>query len=83
MIALERNAEHYLKEILTGLPSDHAKMVEERFSDITETLRKGHIDELQGAEKITLSQCKGLLASVARQMPPNVKDEMLEATAKR
>jgi hypothetical protein len=79
MIALEGNAEQYLKKVLAALPADHAGIVRERFGDITKTFRKGYIDDLQGSEKITLSQCKGLLASVVEQMPPDIQNEILEA----
>jgi hypothetical protein len=83
MIALEGNAEQYLKKVLSALPADHAGIVRERFGDITMTFRKGHIDDLQGSEKITLSQCKGLLASVAEQMPPDIQSEILSAAAEK
>lgn len=79
MIKLERNAEEYLQRILARLPADHAAIVQQRFGDITDTFRGSHIDELQGADSITLSQCKGLLSSVAQQMPPNIKDEVMKA----
>jgi hypothetical protein len=81
MIALESRAEDYLEKVLAGLPTGHAIILRERFNDIAKIFRKGYIDDLQGAEKITLSQCKGLLASVAEQMPPDIRDEILEAVA--
>jgi len=83
MIALEGNAEQYLKKVLAALPADHAGIVRERFGDITKTFRKGYIDDLQGSEKITLSQCKGLLTSVTEQMPPDIQHEILSAAAER
>jgi hypothetical protein len=83
MIALDSNAEQYLKKVLAALPADHAGIVRERFGDITKTFRKGHLDDLQGSDKITLSQCKGLLASVAEQMPPNIQNEILSAVAEK
>ncbi len=79
MIALDENAEGYFKRILSTLPTDHVKLVNERFYDMAETLLKGYMEESQAIEKINLSQCKGLIASLAEQVPPNIKDEILEA----
>jgi len=83
MLALEENAENYLRKILAGLPNDHAKIVKEKFDDLAETLLKGYIEESQRIEKVNLSQCKGLMASLAAQMPPNIKNEILEAVEER
>jgi len=79
MIALDENAEDYFKKILSMLPADHVKLVNERFCDMSETLLKGYIEESQAIEKINLSQCKGLIASLAEQVPPNIKDEIIAA----
>lgn len=83
MIELEENAGEYLKKILTGLPSDHARIVKESFDDMAETLLRGYIEESQRIEKMNLSQCKGLMASLTEQMPPNIKNEILEAIEQR
>ena len=79
MIALDENAEDYFKQILSMLPADHVKLVNERFDDMADTLLKGYIEESQAIEKINLSQCKGLIASLAEQVPPNIKDEIVAA----
>jgi hypothetical protein len=83
MIELEENAGEYLKKILAGLPSDHARIVKERFDSMAETLLMGYIEESQRIEKMNLSQCKGLMASLTEQMPPNIKDEILETIEER
>ena len=79
MIALDENAEDYFRKILSMLPTDHVKLVNERFGDMAETLLKGYIEESQAIEKINLSQCKGLIAHLAEQVPPNIKDEIMAA----
>jgi hypothetical protein len=79
MIALDENAQDYFKKVLSMLPTDHVKLVNERFDDMAETLVKGYIEESQAIEKINLSQCKGLIASLAEQVPPNIKDEIMAA----
>jgi hypothetical protein len=79
MIALDENAEDYLKKVLSTLPPDHVRVVNERFDDLAETLVRGYIEESQAIEKINLSQCKGLLASLAEQVPPTIKDEIMVA----
>ena len=79
MIALDENAQDYLKKVLSTLPPDHVRVVNERFDDLAETLVKGYIEESQAIEKINLSQCKGLIASLAGQVPPDIKDEIMAA----
>jgi len=79
MIALDENAEDYFKKVLSTLPPDHVRVVNETFDDMAETLLKGYIEESQAIEKINLSQCKGLIASLAEQVPPNIKDEIMAA----
>ena len=79
MIALDENAQDYFKKVLSMLPTKHVKLVNERFDDMAETLLKGYIEESQAVEKINLSQCKGLIASLAEQVPPNIKDEIMAA----
>ena len=83
MIELEKDAEDYFNKILTQLPADHARIVKENFDDMAETLLKGYMEESQRIGKINLSQCKGLMASLAEQMPPNIKNEILEAVEER
>lgn len=78
MVELEKDAEDYLKNIFTRLPSDHAKIVKERFDEMAEDLAKGFIEESQRIKKINLSQCKALITSLSKQMPPNIKNEILE-----
>ena len=79
MIALDESARDYFEKILSMIPPDHVKVVNERFDDMAETLLKGYIEETQAVEKINLSQCKGLIASLAEQVPPNIKDEIMAA----
>ena len=78
MIALEESAGEFLRKILAGLAGDDARIVKDRFEEMAEALLTGYMEEAQRTEEMNLSQCRGLMASVAEQMPPKIKDEILE-----